>query len=284
MKIALIGTGEMGSAVGARLHERGARVVTSLRGRSAASAERVRAAGLEVVEDDRDLVEGAAFVLSIVPPGKAVEVAERFRASVERIAERPPFVDCNAIAPHTVVAIAALLRPNGNEVIDAGIIGGPPAAGYDGPHIYASGPAAAALEELAAFGLTIRVLAGGVGTASALKMSYAGVTKGLTGIGAAMMLDASRAGVAAALRRELEESLPHVYGWLARQVPRMYPKAYRWVAEMEEIASFSHDDPGTEAIYQGLARLYEDFAARFEQGGESDAALEALTEFVAARR
>jgi hypothetical protein len=95
------------------------------------------------------------------------------------------------------------------------------------------------------------------------------------------MLDAARAGVAPALRRELEESQPHVYAWLARQVPRMYPKAYRWVAEMEEIASFSHDDPGTEAIYEGLARLYEQFAAAYERrNGALDPMLASLTEFV----
>jgi 3-hydroxyisobutyrate dehydrogenase-like beta-hydroxyacid dehydrogenase len=284
MKIALIGAGEMGSAVGARLRERGARVVTLLRGRSAASAERVRAAGLEVVENERDLVGGAAFVLSIVPPGKALEVAQRLLATLTEAVVKPRYVECNAIAPHTAVAIGEALRPSGCDLIDAGIIGGPPAAGYDGPRIYASGAAAAALEELGAFGLSVRVLGGDVGMASALKMSYAGITKGLTGIGAGMMLDASRAGVASALRRELEESQPQVYAWLARQVPRMYPKAYRWIAEMREIASFSQDDPGTEAIYQGLARMYEDFAERYEARGDADLALAALTEFVAALR
>jgi 3-hydroxyisobutyrate dehydrogenase-like beta-hydroxyacid dehydrogenase len=281
MKIALVGIGEMGSAVGARLHERGARVVTSLRGRSAASAERARAAGLEAVEDDRDLLEGAAFVLSIVPPGSALEVARGLHAPLAALDGKPYYVDCNAVAPATAVAIAEALRTSGCETIDAGIVGGPPAAGYDGPRIYASGAAAGALAALEAFGLSVRVLEGGVGTASALKMSYAGITKGLTGIGAAMMLDAARAGVAPALRRELEESQPHVYAWLARQVPRMYPKAYRWVAEMEEIASCSHDDPGTEAIYEGLARLYEQFAAAYERrNGALDPMLASLTEFV----
>jgi L-threonate 2-dehydrogenase len=281
MKIALIGAGEMGAAVGGRLHERGARVVTSLRGRSPASAERAHAAGLEIVHDDRELVDGAEFVLSIVPPGQALDVARALAAPLARARQRPRYVDCNAIAPGTVAKIAAAIEPTGCDFIDAGIVGGPPAAGYEGPRIYASGPAAAALEALTAFGLFVRVLDGDAGLASALKMSYAGITKGLTGIGAAMMLDASRAGVAAALRRELEESQPHVFAWLSRQVPRMYGKAYRWVAEMEEIAAFSHDDPATEAIYQGLARLYEDFAGAYERrNGASDSRLDSVTDFV----
>ncbi|HXP94320.1 MAG TPA: DUF1932 domain-containing protein [Candidatus Binatia bacterium] len=281
MKIALIGAGEMGSAVGARLGARGARVVTSLRGRSAASVDRVRKAGLEVVDGDRDLVDGAVFVLSIVPPGQALGVAQSLCPILAQAVDKPLYVDCNAVAPKTVQGIADAIRPSGCGFIDAGIVGAPPGDGYDGPRIYASGIDARALRALGEFGLSIRILDGGVGTASALKMSYAGITKGLTGVGAAMMLDASRAGVAAALRRELEESQPQVFAWITRQVPRMYPKAYRWVAEMEEIASFSHDDPGTEAIYQGLARLYEDFAAAFERrNGATDPMLDSVTEFI----
>src|SRR3984893_14542022 len=75
--VAIVGAGEMGAAVGRRLRESGARVRTSLAGRSAESVARVRDAGLEVVNDDESLVRDANFVLSIVPPGVAVDVAER---------------------------------------------------------------------------------------------------------------------------------------------------------------------------------------------------------------
>jgi hypothetical protein len=39
----------------------------------------------------------------------------------------------------------------------------------------------------------------------------------------------------------------------------MFAKAYRWVAEMEEIEAFLADNPGA-PIYQGAARLYEAIA------------------------
>jgi hypothetical protein len=91
-------------------------------------------------------------------------------------------------------------------------------------------------------------------------MSYAGITKGLTGIGAAMMLGATRSGADAALAQELAESQPQLLAWLSRQVPGMYPKAYRWVAEMDEIAAFAAADPAAPQIYHGLARLYERLA------------------------
>ena len=125
LTVAIVGTGEMGAAVGRRLHESGARVVTSLAGRSAESVARVRSAGLEIADDDDSLLRGASFVLSIVPPGVAIEVAERLRGPIGRADEPPVFVECNAISPATCRRIRGVLDATTN-FIDAGIIGGPP--------------------------------------------------------------------------------------------------------------------------------------------------------------
>jgi pyrroline-5-carboxylate reductase len=67
--IAIIGAGEMGAAIGRRLREAAARILISLNGRSAASADRIRRAGLEVVHDDRRLTDGVDyFYRSFHPP------------------------------------------------------------------------------------------------------------------------------------------------------------------------------------------------------------------------
>jgi hypothetical protein len=107
-------------------------------------------------------------------------------------------------------------------------------------------------------------------------MSYAGITKGFTALGAAMMLAATRAGTADDLKQELLTSQPALVGWLTRQMPRMYSKAYRWVAEMEEIAEFVGEDPAARQFYEAAARLYERIAADFEGDREEVAALDAF--------
>ena len=117
---------------------------------------------------------------------------------------------------------------------------------------------------------------GPIGAASAMKMSYAGITKGFTALGAAMMLAATRAGTAEALKAELSGSQPALYGWLTRQMPRMYSKAYRWVAEMEEIAAFVGEDPAAAKFYQGAAELYARIAADFEGPNKETAMLDAF--------
>ena len=75
--IGVIAQGTMGSGVGRRLRESGAEVRTLLSGRSPASAERARAAGMVAAADERALLEGADFFLSILPPGEAEPLARR---------------------------------------------------------------------------------------------------------------------------------------------------------------------------------------------------------------
>ena len=48
----------------------------------------------------------------------------------------------------------------------------------------------------------------------------------------------------------------------------MPPKAYRWVAEMQEIAGFVADDPAARELYEGAAEFYERFAEDFERRQE----------------
>ena len=263
--IAVIAPGEMGSAVGRRLAEHGTRIITSLAGRSPGSIARAERAGFTAMASVDELAAAADIILSIVPPGEAVGLAEQWAPVLARAARKPLYVDCNAVSPATAARIGGVLASTGAAYVDAAIIGPPPSASSR-TVFYASGDAAPKLERLNRLGLVLRVLDAPIGAAAALKMAYAGITKGLTGLGAAMMLGATRSGIDAALAQELAESQPQLLAWLARQVPSMYPKAYRWVAEMEEIAAFAAADPAAAQIYQGLARLYQRLATAAAEG------------------
>jgi len=122
------------------------------------------------------------------------------------------------------------------------------------------------------FGLDVRIVEGPVGAASALKMSYAGIVKGLAGIGSAMVIAATKAGAADALRDELALSQPAVLARLEVALPDMIPKAYRWVAEMREISGFLGADHPASQIYEGFARWFEHLAED-AKGEAADASL-----------
>ncbi len=273
--VAVIAQGQMGAAVGKRLTENGLQVLTSLDGRSDASRARAREAGMTAASDDE--IAGTDLILSIVPPGDALALAERLAPALERGNRKPAYVDCNAVNPGTVARIEAVIVPTACPFVDAGIIGGPPKSGSPGPVFYASGAEAQRFAVLNDYGLDVRVIEGAaVGAASAMKMSYAGITKGFTALGTVMMLAATRAGTAEMLHRELAQSQPALLGWLTRQVPNMYSKAYRWVAEMEEIAEFVGEDDAGHQIFAGASELYERIAADEASAKQETGALTAF--------
>ncbi len=274
MEIAVIGAGAMGSAIAKRLVENGASVLTYLEGRSAVTIERARTAGMQPA--DLDAIAGAGIILSIVPPATAIAVAEQIAAAIRRRGSKTTFIDCNAISPQTMMQVAAVFGSDCGVVLDGSIIGGPPKAGQKGPKLYVSGDEADHSAVLAERGLQVRRIEGAIGAASALKMCYAGINKGVTGLGTAMLLAALRSGADAALKREMQESLPDLDVKLTNAIPDMYPKAYRWVAEMEEIAEFLGEDDPAALIFRGMAGLYRKMAEDRDTGGLLAGQLDAL--------
>src|SRR5262249_30389567 len=250
----------MGSGVGRRLRESGAEVRTLLSGRSPATADRARAAGMVAAADERALLEGADFFLSILPPGEAEPLARRLAPTLAALDRKPVYIDCNAVSPQTAIRIGEVVTLTGAHFVDAGIIGGPPRPRYS-PALYASGPTAAQTAVLRDWGIDWRVIDGQIGAASAVKMSYAGITKGTTAITAAMLIGAAHFGCAEALIAELSSSQPQMLARMRSGIPGMYRKAYPWVAEMEEIADFLEKNPPSHDIYAAIARLYDHLAA-----------------------
>jgi putative dehydrogenase len=270
--VAVIGTGEMGAGVGRRLTARGAAVLTRLAGRSPASLARAAAAGM--VDADDAALAAADLILSIVPPGEALAVAQSLGPALRAAPNKPLYVDCNAVSPATVRAIAAEIEGSGAPFVDAGIIGNPPRPEGYTPAIYASGAPGPRLAELRAFGLDVRVMDGPVGQASALKMCYAGLTKGLHAVGVSVMLGAIDAGIAGPFLEEMADTQPELLAYFTGRTPGIFPKAYRWVAEMEEIGAFLGG--GGERLYDGAARQFERLAKDHDGPGVDEAALRAF--------
>src|SRR5262247_351644 len=170
--VAVIAPGMMGAAVAGRLVENGLKVLTSLTGRSADTIARAKKYGLTAASDEE--IAASDFILSILPPGDAVSLAQRFAPALTASNSKPVYVDCNAVSPRTAERIAAAIAPTGSPFVDAGIIGAPPKGSDAGPRFSASGPAATRFATLKDYGLDVRVLGGPMTAASALKMSYAG--------------------------------------------------------------------------------------------------------------
>lgn len=189
---------------------------------------------------------------------------------IEKAARKPVFVDCNAIAPQTLHAISKPFLQRGLPFIDASIIGAAPKPDGSSPRLYMSGPISGEAETLKALGLDTRVLSVALGDASALKMAYAGITKGFQALGTSMALGAARNGATESFVAELQASQPSLYAWLSKQLPTMYAKAYRWDGEMREIAKFLEPEQGAAGMLTGAADLYVHVAADNRAGPQSE--------------
>jgi putative dehydrogenase len=209
----------------------------------------------------REIVDHAGTVLAIVPPGQALQVSQAFAGALRTGPKPLTYIDCNAVSPRTVREIEGVVCSAGASFVDAGIIGGPPRPGEAGPIVFVCGNASDDAIALRAAGLDVRTLGPAVGSAAALKMSYAGVTKGLTALCALMQQHARANGIGAELDATLRETRPDVWNFLEKAVPGMYPKSYRWVAEMREIAEYTAPDDAGQQIYEGVAQFFERIAS-----------------------
>jgi len=262
--IAVFGAGAMGSAVGHRLYSHGATVLTFVDGRSEQTRRRAQSAGM--IASSLQDIAAADLILSIVPPAEALSVASLIAPALKETASKAAFIDFNAINPETMKSVQSVFTSVNRDVIDGSVIGGPPRADSGGPSFYVSGSKAYRAEILSGLGLNLKRIDGEVGAASALKMVYAGLNKGLIGLGATMLLAASKSGSAESLILEMGESVPDLLNRFEKSVPDMYPKAYRWVAEMKEIAEFlGPDDPG-HALFTAMAAVFERIAVDESDG------------------
>ncbi len=230
--IGLLHPGEMGSSVGESLLRNGMTVLWASEGRSSDTRGRAEKAGLADAGTLDALVSRSGVIVSVCPPHAAAELAR----SVAGLGYQGVYVDANAVSPATSREIQDVVEAAGADFVDGGIIG-PPAHAPGTTRLYLSGEAAKDVAGLLEAGpLDAIVLDGPPGAASALKMAYAAYTKGSAALLVAIRTLAIHESVDAALQREWSLSLPGMPEMSADALRSSAPKAWRFKAEMEEIA------------------------------------------------
>jgi 3-hydroxyisobutyrate dehydrogenase-like beta-hydroxyacid dehydrogenase len=249
--IGLLHPGAMGAAVGAELVRAGRQVMWASQGRSQASRERARAAGLTDVGTLEAVVERCRWVLSICPPHAAVALARRVAAA------GVTFIDANAIAPSTAATIAASIEEAGGHYVDGGLIGQPPQEGRP-VHLWLSGPRAREAASLfEGTGVLARIVPGDAFAASALKMCFAAWTKGSAALLLAVRAAAATLRVEDVLLGEWEELSPSLVATSRAAGAQAATKGWRWVAEMHEIAETFRASGLPDGFHEAAAELFE---------------------------
>jgi 3-hydroxyisobutyrate dehydrogenase-like beta-hydroxyacid dehydrogenase len=277
LTIGVLHPGDMGSAVARQLTGRGHKVLYASTGRSTQTRARAEWAGMTDAVTIEALARDAEIVVSICPPHAATDVAGAVAATGPN-GYRGLYVDANAVAPNTAREIGTLISGHGGDMVDGGIIGGPPE--HRGTtRMYVSGAKADAV--VSAFdgtALDVRVVPGDIGHASALKMCYAAWTKGTSALLLGIRAVAVQEGVDAALVEEWELSQPALVSRSTGAARAAYDKGWRWRGEMEEIAATFAGAGLPPGFHQAAAEVYARSPRPDGDSGAGEPSLEAMVD------
>ena len=191
--------------------------------------------GVVACDSAIDAVHGAKAILSLVTADQALAAATE---SAPHIAPGALWLDMNSVAPDTKRAAEAAVETHGGRYVDVAILAPVHPARCAVPVLASGAHAEAGAAVLAGLGFTnVRIVPGGVGAASSIKMIRSVMVKGLEALTAEWILAAEAAGIRDEAVAALDASWPGT-DWAAKadyNLDRMMVHGLRRAAEMEEV-------------------------------------------------
>ncbi len=263
--VGLLYAGEMGTAVAAVLRDRGVRIISTLAGRSARTAARCQAMGIELLASMDEVVRQSDVVLSLVPPTAAESVAADYARRIDLAPANAIYVDFNSISPELSQSLAGRI---GRQYVDGAINGLARNLTSSGT-VFLSGPRAGQVAGLFEGAARVRVLGEQVGAASAMKMLLAGLSKGLCGLFAELALLARRHDMLEAMLHTTREIYPGLMLVIDRMLPTYAQHAGRRAGEMSELQATAEAAGLQPPILSAVRELHEQLAGIAYQPTES---------------
>lgn len=271
-RVGILSIGEMGYHWAQLLASHGVEVLTYTKGRSEVTRKRAENAGARSVPSLGRLVAESDLVVSVVVPSAARRVAAKVAKALLKVGRKDLlYLDANAISPMTAREIEQHLSPACANFVDGCIIGSAAKMGQ-GTVVYVSGPQAAHVQALGQSGFSVRVLGPEIAQASAFKVVYAGLTKGLQGLFVELLIGARKFGLLDEILKQYEESFPGLPGKVASSIVALPVHAGRRAEEMDELKrTFRHHGlravmaPATQRVLEDIASLD---AGRASETGE----------------
>lgn len=261
-RIGILSIGEMGFNWARLLISRGVEVLTYDRERSAITRERAANAGVKSVDSMPALVSEADLIVSLVVPTAANQVALDVAAGLSGTDRKDIlFLDANAISPMTAQQIEQAFSGGRVNFVDGCIIGSS-AKLTQGTLVYLSGPEAERVKQLEQFGFSVRVLGADIGQASAFKIIYAGLTKGMQSLMTELLVCAKNLELDDRMIEIFSERFPDVTKAAGRNIAALPVHAARRAEEMGELRrTFQHYGlksamaPAAQAVLESIAAL-----------------------------
>jgi 3-hydroxyisobutyrate dehydrogenase-like beta-hydroxyacid dehydrogenase len=260
----LIGFGEAGQAFAKGWRAEGVSLIAAYDIKTLSDDPAVRVGKLDDYEaagvSGRDslaaALTGARFVVSAVTADQARTAAE---AAAKHMAPGAVYLDCNSCAPSTKQGSALIIEAAGARYVDVAVMAPVHPRLHKTPMLVSGPHAADASAAMAARGMAPRIVEGGVGAASSIKMIRSVMIKGLEALTIECVLSAVTAGVDGEVLASLDASFPG-FDWTAKSaymLERAATHGVRRAAEMREVA-LTIDDLGLSGHMSRATALRQD--------------------------
>ncbi len=234
--VGLLYPGDMGSSLGVLLKANGFRVITTLQGRSQRTCDLCHKAQVEVLPTLGQLAAQAQWIISVVIPAAADEVAQDYLRLANQAPAGAIYIDCNALSPAHKRQIAQRFSATAIDFVDGAIHGAAAQLAKLGAVAF-SGPRAGLVASKLQNVLCVHELGNDIGQAAAFKMLQGGMSKGLVALFVEMACAAKEMGLLKELVKSYEHFYPGVMQALVRMLPTYPRHGRRRADEMLELAA-----------------------------------------------
>lgn len=254
--IAVLFPGDMGTQIAKALINHNFKVITAGEGRSERTLQNIKELGIIDTHSLQDTVEQADVILSLTSPEGSLKVAESIISCLEKASNCPLYVDLNSNTPALAATIEQLFLSIDIPFVNGAVMG----ASKDIPDhavLVVSGMYRNLFINLFAPVFKIKDAGEKTEAASAYKLLFSMVNKGMNALFFETMTAAAHFGILDELNESLQEFLPGTYQDLMKTTPTYPQHIVRRIDEMKGLAEMLESENLPNIIASGTAQTFE---------------------------
>jgi 3-hydroxyisobutyrate dehydrogenase-like beta-hydroxyacid dehydrogenase len=254
--IALLFPGDMGTQIAKELIKNNFKVITAGEGRSPRTLQNIQDSGIHNAGSLQNAVEQAAVILSLTSPEGSLKLAENSISCLKKTENRPIYVDLNSNTPATALSIEKLFSSMNIRFVNGAVMG----ASKDIPDtatLVVSGKYRNLFIDLFSEIFKIKDAGEKTEAASAYKLLFSMVNKGMNALFFETMTAAAHFGILDELNESLQEFLPGTYQDLIKTTPTYPQHIFRRIDEMNGLTEMLREENLPNVIASGTAATFE---------------------------
>lgn len=254
--IAVLFPGDMGTQIAKALINQNFKVITAGEGRSARTLQNIQNSGIIDTGSLQNTVEQADIILSLTSPEGSLKIAESTVSCLKNTANSPLYVDLNSNTPAIALSIENLFTSVNIPYVNGAVMG----ASQDVPDnavLVVSGINRHLFIDLFASVFKIKDAGEKAEAASAYKLLFSIVNKGMNALFFETMTAAAHFGILDELNESLQEFLPGTYQDLIKTTPTYPQHIARRIDEMKGLADMLSSENLPHIIASATAETFE---------------------------